>query len=108
VLNNGTIQQRFATVCVEEREWRWRWFQWLPFPRLKRKTLDVEFSYGGPIYREILFEKIGHPLKHKQTGEVGERTGDWKGGTLGCGYTMEKGETPLETLRRMERERKFT
>jgi hypothetical protein len=39
--------------------------------------------------------------------EVGERTGSWKGGTLGCGYNLLPNETPLECLRRMEKERKF-
>lgn len=39
--------------------------------------------------------------------EVGERTGSWKGGTIGCGYNMLPGESPLDTLRRMEAERKF-
>jgi len=39
--------------------------------------------------------------------EVGERTGSWKGGVLGCGYDMKPGETRLECLRRMERERRF-
>lgn len=108
VLKNGKIQQRFATVCVEEREWKWRLFQWLPFPKMVRKTINVDFSYGGPIEREILFEKIGHPIKQNHSGEVGERAGDWKGGTLGCSYLMKGGETPLDTLRRMEREREFT
>ncbi len=33
--------------------------------------------------------------------------GSWKGGVLGCGYEMKPGETPKQTLRRMERERVF-
>lgn len=40
-------------------------------------------------------------------GEVGERTGSWKGGTVGCSYESRPGETPVQTLRRMERERRF-
>lgn len=39
--------------------------------------------------------------------EVGERTGSWKGGCIGCGYQMNPNETPLQALRRMEAERKF-
>jgi hypothetical protein len=39
--------------------------------------------------------------------EVGEEAGSWKGGVLGCGYTLLPNETPLQCLRRMEKERKF-
>lgn len=84
VLESGEVQERTATVYVERREWRWRWFSWLPWPARKRTYIDVAFN-----------------------DEVGERTGSWKGGTLGCGWDMKKGETPLDALRRMERERKF-
>jgi len=79
-LKNGTVQLRTATIQVETRLWT-RF--WLPYRRFQ-KTIDVEFS-----------------------DEVGERTGSWKGGTVGCGYEMKSGETPLQTLRRMEIERKF-
>lgn len=83
-LRNGEIQERLATVKVEEREWRWRGLKWLSFPKKLRKTISVEFNE-----------------------EVGERTGSWKGGVTGCGYDLKKDETPLECLRRMEKERKF-
>lgn len=84
VLESGKVQKRTARYYVEEREWRWKWFRWLPWPRLIRKTIAIEFS-----------------------DEVGERTGSWKGGCIGCGYNLLPGETPLACLRRMERERKF-
>lgn len=84
VLKNGEIQERIATVKVEEREWRWKGFKWLGFPNMVRKTIAVEFN-----------------------DEVGERRGSWKGGTIGCGYDLLPDETPLQCLRRMERERKF-
>lgn len=83
-LNSGKIQERIATVKVEEREWRWRGFQRLRFLAKINKTISVGFNE-----------------------EVGERTGSWKGGVLGCGYIMRHGELPEHTLRRMERERKF-
>lgn len=83
-LKNGTIQDRIATYTVERREWRWRWLMWLPWPRLRRTSIWVNFN-----------------------DEVGERTGSWKGGTLGCGWEMLRGETPEQALRRMERERIF-
>lgn len=79
-LRDGTVQERTATIYVEARAW---WRPWPPFYR-PRRSINVDFS-----------------------GEVGERTGSWKGGVLGCGYDMKRGETPLQTLRRMERERRF-
>lgn len=84
VLRSGVVQEREATICVEEREWRWRWLMWLPRPRKISRCISVEFS-----------------------DEVGERSGSWKGGTTGCGYEMRRDETPEECLRRMEAEREF-
>jgi len=83
-LRNGEIQERTATVHVERREWRWLWFMWCPWTALVRKSIDVRFD-----------------------DEVGERTGSWKGGCIGTGYTMKAGESAEECLRRMERERVF-
>lgn len=83
-LKNGIEQNRTATVYTEEREWRWRWFKWLPWPRIIRRCIDVSFN-----------------------DEVGERTGSWKGGVMGCGYDVLPGEKMGDTLRRMERERVF-
>lgn len=84
VLRSGEVQERVATVSVNEYEFRWRWFHWLPFPRKIRRSIKVEFN-----------------------GEVGERSGSWKGGCIGSGYDLLPNETPEECLRRMERERKF-
>ena len=80
ILRNGTVQERTAAIYAEERHY---WRPWFPSRKTVR-SIDVQFS-----------------------DEVGERTGSWKGGTIGCGYEMKPGETPLQTLRRMERERKF-
>jgi hypothetical protein len=108
-LKSGEIQHRNAEIKVEEMEWRWRALKWFPLINKKRKCIDVNFSYGGALERFVLLEKNGFktPKSEKVTGEVGERTGEWKGGTLGCGYEMLPNETPLETLRRMEKERVF-
>jgi hypothetical protein len=81
---NGEIQKRQATVNGEEREWRLTYCPWLPWPRKVSRSINVNFS-----------------------DEVGERSGSWKGGTIGCGYEWKRGETQEEALRRMERERKF-
>lgn len=83
-LRSGEVQERTATINGEEREWRWRWFQWLPWPRKISRSINVDFS-----------------------DEVGERTGSWKGGTTGCGWDWKRGESMEGALRRMERERKL-
>lgn len=82
---NGDVQKVVATYYVGSMEHRWRWLQWLPFPRRVSKFISVDFS-----------------------NEVGEGTGSYKGGVLGCGYDMLPGESALECLQRMERERKFS
>lgn len=79
-LRSGEVQHRTATIKHERRLWT-RW--WLPFRRVSN-VIDVEFS-----------------------DEVGERSGSWKGGCTGCSCIMKPGETPLQTLRRMELEREF-
>lgn len=77
-LRSGEVQERVATIKAESRLWV---RPWLPFRRLSR-SIDIEFDK-----------------------EVGERSGSWKGGVLGCSYAMRRGEAPLDALRRMERER---
>lgn len=84
ILNSGEKQERMATIGVSEREWRWRALKWLPFPRLINRDINIDFN-----------------------GEVGEESGSWKGGTVGCSYDLRQGEEPWEGLARMERERKF-
>lgn len=83
-LKNGTSQNRQATVKVVEREWRWRSLKWTKITAMKRRVIDVEFD-----------------------GEIGEKTGSYKGGCIGCSYDLLPNETPLESLRRMESERVF-
>lgn len=73
-----------TTIYVEEREWRPKWLQWTKLFAITNKTIDAHFSK-----------------------EVGKRKGSWKGGTIGCSYTLLPNETPLECLKRMEKERKF-
>jgi hypothetical protein len=85
ILKRGEVQNRTATVFVERRAWRPKWFTWTSIFEKERQTIDVDFS-----------------------DEVGERTGSWKGGCVGCGYEMLPTETPEQTLRRMERERIFS
>lgn len=84
VLKSGEVQEATATVYVERRTWRMKAFPWLPWPRKIRQSIDVAFDR-----------------------EIGERSGSWKGGCIGCGWDMKPGETAEQTLRRMESEREF-
>jgi hypothetical protein len=81
VLRDGTVQNRIAKVHMERD---YRKIRGLPFVKKSSRCIWAEFD-----------------------GEVGERTGSWKGGCTGCGYTMLPNETIEQCLRRMERERKF-
>lgn len=84
VLRSGEKQIRCATIHRERWVLGRKVLHKLGWPKQKRMYIEVSFS-----------------------GEVGERSGSWKGGCIGCGYRMLDGETPLDALRRMERERDF-
>lgn len=84
VLKSGVVQERLATVYVERREWRQLWLKWFPFFAKRRTSIEIRFS-----------------------DEVGESTGSWKGGCIGCGWDLKPEESPEQALRRMEKERKF-
>lgn len=73
-----------CTFWVEEREWRPKWLTWTKRFRLVKR------------YIEIVFHE-----------EVGKGKEDWKGGCVGCSYDLLPGETPMECIKRMERERVF-
>jgi len=73
-----------TTFYVEQREWRRKWLEWTSLFSIVRTSIDVHFSK-----------------------EVGSRKGSWKGGTIGCGYEILKNETPMDCIKRMEKERKF-
>lgn len=84
VLRSGDVQERTATIEIHEAERRRRWLMWCPWFARVSRSIDIKFS-----------------------DEVGERAGSWKGGCIGCGWDLLPGETPEQSLRRMERERKF-
>jgi hypothetical protein len=76
----GENQSCMAEIRVEEREWLHK-----PTGKTKiKRDISVEFD-----------------------GELGTQAGSWKGGVVGCSHEMLPGETPLQTLRRMEKERTF-
>lgn len=84
VLRSGEIQNRIATIYGTEMEWRWHWFKWLPWPRMIQRSISISFD-----------------------DEVGERTGSWKGGVMGCSFDWKNGETMKGCLQRMQHEREF-
>lgn len=73
-----------TTIYVEQIEWRPKWLKWTSLFAKVSTTIDVHFSK-----------------------EVGKEKGSWKGGVIGCSYDLLPNETPLECLKRMEKERKF-
>lgn len=70
-----------ATCIIEEREWHRGegWFKWLRrlYPPKICRSLDLLFS-----------------------AEVGPQKGSWKGGTIGHGIDMLKGEAPQQAFER--------
>jgi hypothetical protein len=84
VCNDGEVQDVTAKVFVSRMEWRWTGLKGLPYPRKVQTCIDVEFDNS-----------------------VGEGRGSWKGGCTGCGIEMLPSETPEQTLRRMEKTRRF-
>jgi hypothetical protein len=85
VLRSGEVQNRYADVSKRRHVLTWYGLRRLGWPRWIKESIDVTFS-----------------------GEVGERSGSWKGGTIGCGYDLRPDETMERALRRMEAQRKFT
>ena len=84
ILKNGKVQNTIADYYEVIREWRPKCMMWQNLITLKKHEIEIEFK-----------------------DEIGSRAGSWKGGCVGCSYEMKKGELPIETLRRMEKERKF-
>lgn len=84
LMRDGSVQTCIATVNGEEREWRIKCAPWLPWPRLVKRTINVNFSE-----------------------QMGPGRGSWKGGVLGTGAEWKPGERMVDALRRMERERTF-
>ena len=71
-------------IYKQEMEWRPKWLKWTKLFNIVSSEIDIHFSK-----------------------ECGKEKGSWKGGTIGCGYTLLPNEEPLDCLKRMERERKF-
>lgn len=69
---------------VEEQEWRPKWLGWTGLFKKIKRSIRIEFS-----------------------SEVGRDKGSWKGGCIGCGYELLPSESPMDCIKRMEKERRF-
>ena len=83
-LRSGDVQNVTAEVCAKRYVRRRKWFMWTRFAEWADYQLDITFS-----------------------DEVGERSGSWKGGCIGCVWPLLPNETMESALSRMEAERKF-
>jgi hypothetical protein len=70
---DGRKQVARIRLTGEEREWRWKWFKWLPWPNQKHRVVDCSSDE-----------------------ELGERAGSWKGGMIGWSVPWNKNES-MET-----------
>lgn len=84
VKKNGEVQERLATITVEEREWRRRWLKFTKLFAVVHKQIDISLDK-----------------------EIGEKVGSYKGGVTGFSEEMYPNEGPLHTLRRAEEKRRF-
>lgn len=84
MLKSGKVQNRIATLSKRRHVLCRRAFRFFKWPKWTRESINVNFS-----------------------DEIGERTGSWKGGCIGCSHDMLPGESMEDSLRRMEKERKF-
>lgn len=110
LLDNGEVQHVTATVH-RERGWIvWKWFGESTSPRAHlapgRRRRKAWLSDGLRAIQKRLTPPR-ESIDISFSGEVGERAGSWKGGCIGCSYDMKPGEAPVQTLRRMQRERRF-
>lgn len=71
-------------------------------------TATIEVHEREWVHEETADRKISKDIEVSFSKELGREAGSWKGGIVGCGYEMKDGETPLDTLRRMEKERSFS
>ena len=83
-IHDDLFQETEAVCKIEEREWRPKWFKWLPLFKKVRRDINVEFK--TPIGRGV---------------------DSYKGGTYGTNHEMKPNETIKQTLKRMMEERTF-
>jgi hypothetical protein len=70
VTRHGEQQRARISLCGQEREFRWHWLKWLPFPSLQCREIDC-----------------------LSDAELGERASSWKGGMIGWNIPWAAGDT---------------
>jgi hypothetical protein len=73
----GRKQEADITFTGEEREWRWKWFTWLP-----------------------LFSKVERVIDCDSNVELGKKAGSWKGGMMGWSCEWDLDESMESAFRR--------
>lgn len=92
MLKSGEVQKAKAEISINKMVDFKKGLKWLGWPKKIRYYIDISFK------------EFDDSTKIE---ELGERSGSWKGGVTGCSWDMRKGETAKQTLRRMQKERKF-
>lgn len=92
MLDSGEVQTTIATISRSRASYGALWFGRGPVSRWLRSFMPKKVFDGI----DVTFAD-----------EMGGQRGSWKGGTIGCSYTMKPGETPKNTLMRMQAERRF-
>jgi hypothetical protein len=109
LLDDGEVQSVTATV-TRGRSWTvWRWFGESTSPQALGRVDRPRRAWLSDYLRGIQ-KRLSRPqdvIDVAFSGEIGSRAGSWKGGCVGCSYEMRPGERPQDTLRRMQRERRF-
>ena len=80
------------------------------------KTIEGNWGYLAPRFGFQLMVNRGGYFDQRYSitmcfvsfsDEVGEKSGSWKGGTVGCGFEINPNESMIDALRRMESTREF-
>lgn len=77
----GEVQNTTAKVNISRRCWKRKWCKFFP---LIRTSIEVTFDPS-----------------------IGDDNDGWKGGCVSCSWDLKEGETAEQSLRRMEKERRF-
>lgn len=92
MLQSGAVQERTATLTRRRAFHGRRWFGPI---RLRR------------IVRSVMPKRLFDSIDVEFSDEVGEDSGSWKGGCIGCSYDIKPEESPRQALMRMQRDRRF-
>lgn len=81
-LESKEVQNRVATLHITERGWTPWFLSFLPLVTFRRLVVDVDFNE-----------------------EVGEKSGSWKGGVMGTGFDLQKGQSVRQGFEQFSRKK---